>query len=162
MLRSLLKTAGGHQRHHLVALIGFSDARRGYETADRVRREAFRALKPGGMLALSNVCAGPAGPPYFPVPWAATPDTSFLATPEATRADLQAAGFTIVSFHDTSDASRQGQLRERDRMEHDGTPPPLGIHLILGDRIREMRLNSVKSQLDDRTRTIEALVRKPG
>jgi sarcosine/dimethylglycine N-methyltransferase len=131
--------------------------------ADKPRfyREAFRALKPGGLLALSNVCAGPAGPPYFPVPWAATPDTSFLATPEATRADLAAAGFAIVSCHDTSDGLRQGQLRERERMEHDGTPP-LGIHLILGDRIREMRLNSVRSSIDNRTRTIEALVRKPG
>jgi ubiquinone/menaquinone biosynthesis C-methylase UbiE len=132
--------------------------------ADKPRfyREALRALKPGGVLALSNVCAGPAGPPYFPVPWAATADTSFLATPDETRAALEAAGFEIVSFRDTSDELRAGQLRERDRMEHSDAAPPLGIHLILGDRIREMRLNSVRSQIDDRTRTIEALVRKPG
>lgn len=131
--------------------------------ADKPRfyREAWRALTPGGLLALSNVCAGPAGPPYFPVPWAATPATSFLATPAETRADLQAAGFEIVSFDDTSEALRPAQLRERERMQH-AAAPSLGIHLILGDRIREMRANSVRSSIDDRTRTIEVLVRKPG
>lgn len=131
--------------------------------ADKPRfyREAFRALKPGGVLALSNVCAGPGGPPYFPVPWATTGATSFLATPEETLADLRAAGFDIVDFRDTSNAARPGQMRERERLEQGGMPV-LGIHVILGDRIREMRLNSVKSQIDDRTRTIEALARKPG
>jgi sarcosine/dimethylglycine N-methyltransferase len=131
--------------------------------ADKLRfyREAWRALKPGGVLALSNVCAGPAGSPYFPVPWATTPDTSFLATPAQTRADLVAAGFEIIKFQDTSDELRQAQLREHERMEHEGMPA-LGIHLILGERIREMRLNSVKSSIDDRTRTIEVLVGKPG
>lgn len=130
--------------------------------ADKKRfyREAFRALKPGGVLALSNICAGPAGPPHFPVPWAATPETSFLATPEKTRADLKAAGFEIISLRDTSDELRQAQLREYERLEQNG-PPALGIHLILGERIQEMRRNSVKSQIDNRTRTIEALARKP-
>ena len=45
----------------------------------------------------------PAGEPYFPVPWATTPETSFLATVAQTRADLAAAGFEIVSFEDTTE-----------------------------------------------------------
>src|SRR5438045_4239049 len=63
-------------------------------------REAFRALRPGGRLALSNVCTGPAGEPYFPVPWATTGDTSFLATPESMRADLLAARFELADLRD--------------------------------------------------------------
>jgi ubiquinone/menaquinone biosynthesis C-methylase UbiE len=129
--------------------------------ADKPRfyREALRALRPGGLLALSNVCAG-SGPPYFPVPWAATSATSFLATPEETRADLAAAGFEIVSFRDTSDELRPALLRELERSGD--TAPPLGLHLIMGERLVEMRRNSARSSADGRTRTIEALVRKPG
>jgi sarcosine/dimethylglycine N-methyltransferase len=131
--------------------------------ADKPRfcREAWRVLKPGGALALVNACAGPAGEPYFPVPWATTPATSFLATPEETRADLLAAGFAVVSFRDTTEAGLAGQIRHRERLTREG-PPTLGVHVILGQRMREMQINSARSLEDGRTRTIEALVRKPG
>jgi len=124
-------------------------------------REALRVLKPGGVLALSNVCAGPNGDPYFPVPWAATAATSFLVTPAATHDDLLAAGFEMVDFRETTQSVLADQIKDRQRMETRGLPP-LGIHLIIGDRARQYRINSARSLEDGRTATIEALVRKPG
>lgn len=52
-------------------------------------------LKPGGTLAIYDVLAGPTGPVHFPVPWARTPDASFLVTPDELRSLLEGAGFEI-------------------------------------------------------------------
>ena len=122
--------------------------------------EAFRALRPGGRLALSNVCAGPAGEPYFPVPWATTRDTSFLATPEAMRADLLAAGFTIAEFRDITPAMREAQRRTRERIDK-GDMPKIAVDIIMGEHAREMQWNSIRTIDDGRGAAIEALARKP-
>jgi len=125
-------------------------------------REAFRALKPGGRMALSNLCAGTVTSGFrFPVPWAETAAMSFLVPPEAMRADLVAAGFHIVMFRDTTAETLPGTIRNRERLERDGAPA-LGTHLILGERLIEMQINSARNVEEGRGATIEALVRKPG
>jgi sarcosine/dimethylglycine N-methyltransferase len=124
-------------------------------------REAFRALKPGGRLALSNLCAGPNGEPYFPVPWATARDTNFLASPEEMRADLLAAGFDLVSFRDITEAMREAQRRSAERFAR-GDMPRIAVDIVFGERAREMQLNSGRSIEEGRGLAIEALVRKPG
>jgi SAM-dependent methyltransferase len=124
-------------------------------------REAFRALRPGGRLALSNLCAGAAGKPHYPVPWAATSATSFLATPDEMRADLAAAGFAIADFRDNSAAILQVQRRNRERLEQ-GVLPRVAADIILGERSRAMQINSLRNTEEGRVAVIEALVRKPG
>jgi SAM-dependent methyltransferase len=131
--------------------------------ADKKRfyHEAFRALRPGGRLALSNLCAGAAGEPYYPVPWATTRETSFLAIQDEMRGDLLAAGFAIAEFRDTTAAVLEGQRRNRERLEQ-GTLPRVAADIILGPRSREMQINSLRNTEEGRCAIIEALVRKPG
>jgi ubiquinone/menaquinone biosynthesis C-methylase UbiE len=123
-------------------------------------REAFRVLKPGGVLALSNLCAGNSETLIYPVPWAESAATSFLATPEAMEADLRAAGFAIVSFRDTTKDVEAATRRNRERLESEGLGP-LGTHLILGERLRQMQINSSLNLEQGKVATVEALVRKP-
>lgn len=123
-------------------------------------REAFRALRPGGRLGLSNLCAGPAGEPCFPAPWATTRDASFLETPESMRAGLAAAGFEIVAFRDITPEILAALSRFRERTG-DGVTPRVAVDVLMGDRAPQMRLNATRTMEEGRGLAIDALVRKP-
>jgi ubiquinone/menaquinone biosynthesis C-methylase UbiE len=125
-----------------------------------VYREVCRMLKPGGRLVLFQQNAGPNGPPEFPVPWAAVPEESFLATDADTRRDLTEAGFTVVSLRDTTQENFAAQTALRRKIETEGLPP-LGMHVLIGDRLRQQRLNSYNALRDGRARMVEIVARKP-
>jgi SAM-dependent methyltransferase len=127
---------------------------------DRLYREMRRVLKPGGRLALQEVAAGPGGPPHFPVQWAREPGISFLLTPEATRAKLEAAGFRVLTWQDTTEATlASAQARAR---HADSEPPPLGTHLILGPDWQAMARNSARNLEENRTRLFNAVLERVG
>ncbi len=59
----------------------------------RLYQEIHRVLRPGGRFAMFDTLAGPNQPLIFPLPWANTPDYSFLLSPEETRALSTSTGF---------------------------------------------------------------------
>jgi MPBQ/MSBQ methyltransferase len=67
----------------------------------------------------------------FPVPWAATPSTSFLQTREHYRQALAKAGFKITSESNRRDQGIEFFRTMRARMA-EGGPPPLGLHILMG------------------------------
>lgn len=92
-----------------------------------------RILKQGGTLALFEVMRAADGELSYPVPWAASSETSFVASAAEYRHGLQAAGFEIVKERDRSDFAARFFAEVMARAAAAGRPPPLGTHILMKD-----------------------------
>jgi ubiquinone/menaquinone biosynthesis C-methylase UbiE len=127
---------------------------------ERLYREMRRVLKPGGKLALQEVASGPGGPPHYPVQWARMPSISFLYSQQATRAKLEAAGFRVLVWQDTTEAALASAVA---RARHASGPAPvLGTHLIIGADWEAMFQNSARNLEERRTELFNAVLERVG
>jgi ubiquinone/menaquinone biosynthesis C-methylase UbiE len=102
-------------------------------------REIARVLKVGAPLCIYDVMKGDKEGLAYPVPWAQTPATSHLETPQHMRALLADAGFEVSESEDRTDF---GVAFFRRRLAAAaGGPPPLGTHLLTGATSREKSEN---------------------
>lgn len=92
-----------------------------------------RILKQGGTFALFEVMRAADGELSYPVPWAASSETSFVASAAEYRHGLQAAGFEIVKERDRSDFAARFFAEVMARAAAAGRPPPLGTHILMKD-----------------------------
>ena len=125
----------------------------------RLYQEMHRVLKPGGTLAIYDVLAGPGGPVLFPVPWARTPDTSFLVQPDELRKLLEAAGFTITDWLDSTETARSWFVALAEKIRTEGLPP-LGFHVLLGPDFKEMAQNQGRNLQEGRIVLGQVVARK--
>jgi len=125
--------------------------------ADRpvLYREIRRVLRLGGRFATFDVVMKDGSPhqPYYPVPWARTPETSFLLYPEQTRSAICEAGFVTVSWRDGTDAARAWirQLREV------GPPPGPNLAVVMGPDFLELSTNLGRNLMEGRVGILTAM-----
>lgn len=125
----------------------------------RLYIEMHRVLKPGGTLAIYDVLSGPTGPVLYPVPWARTPDTSFLVQPTELRKLLGEAGFTITDWSDTTEAARAWFVSLAEKIRKEGFPP-LGFHILLGADFQTMAQNQGRNLQEGRIVLGQVVARK--
>ncbi len=126
--------------------------------------EIFRVLKPGGVFGIYDIMYGDDPRELdFPLPWSATPETSFLVTMNDTIMFLQSCGFNVVSKEDrrrfAMDALRRGRAEkpiENPAENLAGGAPPKGEDF--GLRVA----NLAAAVADSRCTLWQVLCRKPG
>ena len=114
--------------------------------------EIRRVLKMGGRFATYDVVSN-GGEPHYPVPWARTPDTSFLLTSAATREAIEQAGFRTLLCQDDSEAAKAwiAQLRAS------GPPPSPNLGVVMGPDFAQLAANLGLNFMEGRVGILTAL-----
>ncbi|NDW00170.1 class I SAM-dependent methyltransferase [Salipiger sp. PrR002] len=107
----------------------------GMNIADKagIAREAKRVLKPGGVFAIYDVMQVGEGQMDYPVPWASSPEQSALVPPETYEAALKSVGFEVTDWIDRRAFAEKFFADLAAAQSQAGGPPPLGLHLIMGE-----------------------------
>ena len=133
----------------------------GMNIADKAKlfAEARRVLKPGGRFGVYDIMRVGEGELPFPMPWAATAETSFVETPETYRRLLAAAGFAIEKERNRRAFALDlaGKMREEQAIHG---APALGLHIIMGPAARERMGNVLRTLEQGTIAPIEIVARR--
>jgi len=114
----------------------------GMNIADKpgIFREVRRVLKPAGLFTIYDIMRTADGPIRYPVPWAVSEETSFVASAKDYRDALHTAGFQIAQERGRGPFAIAFTERVMARMAQTG-PPALGLHLLMGEKAPVMAGN---------------------
>ncbi|QRV16393.1 SAM-dependent methyltransferase [Haloterrigena salifodinae] len=140
-------------------VVWFEHALLNIEATGAAVEEAGRVCRPGGTLALYEICAGPRGEPVFPVPWASDASLSYLDPPERLREIVLDRGFDEIAWRDVTEPSLEWfrNVVESMRSRPADAPPPLGLNLLLGAETPVKAANVVRNLEEDRINVVQGV-----
>lgn len=107
--------------------------------------EVYRVLKPGAYFGIYDIMRQQEGEVVYPTPWATDSSTSKLATPEQYAQALTEAGFEVSKENIRRDFALEFFKQLRAKIEANGGPPPLGLHVLMqgstADKVKNMVAN---------------------
>jgi len=101
-----------------------------------------RVLRPGGFFAVYDVMRTGAGDLAFPVPWARTAESSFVAATDDYRRLLREAGFAVQAERERR-AFAIAFFKKMQACVAESGPPPRGLCIVMSSDFRDKVRNLV-------------------
>ena len=135
------------------------NAQMNIEDKDTFYSEIHRVLKRAGHLAFHDIFMGDGSDLHYPVPWAEDDTVSSLWSPAAIQKALWRVGFKIQDWEDKSQESQTWFAAAAEKLKQSG-PPPLGLHLLMGETSRVKFQNQIRNLKEGRLTVIQAVAEK--
>jgi ubiquinone/menaquinone biosynthesis C-methylase UbiE len=122
--------------------------------------EVARVLVQGGIFGVYDVMRIGIDELVYPVPWAETPETCAVASPNDYKAALRTAGFEISAEHNRWDFAIAYFERMRTRAAEAGGGTPLGRNIEMGEHAPLMLANMRDNIAAGGTAPVEIIARR--
>lgn len=113
-------------------------------------------LRAGGSLAFHEIFADGDEGPHFPVPWADGPEASFLVEAEEFHDRLTDNDLDEKVWRDVTEEALGWFETVSERLASSG-PPPLGLHLLMGEAAPSKLGNVGRSLAEARIRVVQGV-----
>ena len=132
------------------------------EDKAKVFAEFRRVLKPSGLLVLHEVVQEKETPIALPVPWAQSPEISFLTSSKQLKSLLDQEGFENLMLETNRERAESWWQRVRDaskKLQHTGKP--LGPHVIFREMGPHFGANMLENVRNRSVSVIQGICKSP-
>ncbi|MCE7999936.1 MAG: class I SAM-dependent methyltransferase [Rhodobiaceae bacterium] len=131
------------------------------EAPEKMFREAFRLLKPGGRFVVLDPIRIGDGSLHYPLPWSADPAADNILRETELETLAAAAGFRSHTRSDLSALAIDWFGATFSRISEMGGPPPLGLHLVMGPDFPTFALNAFQNLQEEKIALLHLVFEKP-